>query len=408
LGISDDGQVTGVEDSNRLRSQIQDIANNCDPRIPIRIVPQDMVLEIIVPEGSDKPYRCNDGFFMRIGPNSQQLNRDEIFRFAIKSDKFRFDEQFETEINIEEFLDVARVRIFAQGRGLSETTPADALLSNLGIAQKQQNRLLLTRAALLFFGREPQRLFPEAYVTCALYADATRATVLDRADIIGTLEEQFDAAIKFIRRNLRVSYKIEKAAPRKEVSEIPEPVFREAVLNALTHRDYFAGTEHIFVHIHPNRIEITNPGGLPYGLTIEELGTRAVPRNRLIADMFYRMGYVERLGSGIHRMCEAMLESGLPVPRLYPTATAFRLELFKSFEDAGLSEEHAQICEWLIEHGPALMRDLMTALDLPKTTAHRRISKLVRDGWVEVSGSGQNTTYRVHRLPLVSGTKRNG
>jgi ATP-dependent DNA helicase RecG len=180
------------------------------------------------------------------------------------------------------------------------------------------------------------------------------------------------------------------------------------MLNALTHRDYFAGTEHTFVHIHSNRIEITNPGGLPYGLTIEELGTRAVPRNRLIADMFYRMGYVERLGSGIHRMCEAMLEAGLPVPRLTPTATAFRLDLFKSFEDAGLSEEHAQICEWLIEHSPALMRDLMTALDLPKTTAHRRISKLVREAWVEVSGSGQNTTYRVRRLPLVGGTKRNG
>ena len=278
-------------------------------------------------------------------------------------------------------------------------TPADALLTNLGIAQKQQNRLLLTRAALLFFGREPQRLFPEAFVTCALYADAIRATVLDRADIIGTLEEQFDAAIKFIRRNLRVGYKIEKAAPRKEVSEIPEPVFREAVLNALTHRDYFAGTEHIFVHIHPNRIEITNPGGLPYGLTIEELGTRAVPRNRLIADMFYRMGYVERLGSGIHRMCEAMLEAKLPVPRLYPTATAFRLELFKSFEDTGLSEEHAQVCQWLINNSPASISDLMKGLGISKATAHRRVSKLVADGWVEVFGSGPRTAYQMKIKP---------
>jgi len=63
LGIADDGQIVGVSDSNRLRSQIQDIANNCDPRISIRIVAHGRVIEIVVPEGSDKPYRSNDGFF---------------------------------------------------------------------------------------------------------------------------------------------------------------------------------------------------------------------------------------------------------------------------------------------------------------------------------------------------------
>ena len=62
------------------------------------------------------------------------------------------------------------------------------------------------------------------------------------------------------------------------MQEIPEAVFREALLNALTHRDYFADTEHIFVHMHPGRMVITSPGGLPQGLTLEELGTRSVPR----------------------------------------------------------------------------------------------------------------------------------
>ena len=92
LGISDDGQITGVEDSNRLRSQIQDIANNCDPRIPIRIVPHDRVLEIIVPEGSDKPYRCNDGFSCASAPIPNSLIemrfsvlRSRVTRFASMS-----------------------------------------------------------------------------------------------------------------------------------------------------------------------------------------------------------------------------------------------------------------------------------------------------------------------------------
>jgi len=87
LGISDDGKIVGVDNSNRLRSQIQDVANGCDPRIDVHIVPRGNVVEIVVPEGTDKPYRCKDGFFLRIGPNSQQLNRDEILRLkATKSD----------------------------------------------------------------------------------------------------------------------------------------------------------------------------------------------------------------------------------------------------------------------------------------------------------------------------------
>jgi ATP-dependent DNA helicase RecG len=71
LGIADDGQIVGIAASNRLRSQIQDIANNCDPRLAIRLVSHGRVIEIVVPEGIDKPYSCNEGFFLRIGPNSQ-------------------------------------------------------------------------------------------------------------------------------------------------------------------------------------------------------------------------------------------------------------------------------------------------------------------------------------------------
>ncbi len=405
LGISDDGQILGLDDSNRVRSQVQDIANSCDPRIPIRILSHGQVLEIVVPEGVDKPYRCNEGFFLRIGPNSQQLTRDEILRFAIKTDKVRFDEQYEAEVDAEAALDEKRIRAFAQKRGLPETIHADAILTSLGLAQKQQSHLLLTRAALLFFGRQPQQHFPEAFVTAALYADATRAKVLDRVDAHGTLEEQFDLAISFIRRNLRVGYKIDKAGPREEVPEIPEPVFREALLNALTHRDYFAATEHIFVHMHPGRIEITNPGGLPFGLTIEELGTRAVPRNRLIADIFYRMGYVERLGSGIHRMGETMLASHLPPPRFAPSANAFRIELFTSFADAGLSSEDAAICGWLVSHGPASLKDLMKSFQLPKTTAYRRITYLITEGWVEAHRSERTIVYTFRKSPLLGGTK---
>ena len=405
IGISDEGKLIGVDDSNRLRSQIQDIANGCDPRVPIRIISHGNVLEVVVPEGTDKPYRCHEGFFLRIGPNSQQLTRDEIFRFAIRTDKVRFDEQFEEQVDAEKFIDPGRIRAFLHKRGLPEKTRVDDLLINLGLAQKQQNRLLLTRAALLFFSRDPQKIFPEAFVTCALYEDATRTKILDRLDSKGTLEEQYESAVAFIRRNLRIGYRIEKAGPREEVTEIPEPVFREALLNALTHRDYFADTTHVYVHLHPDHIEIINPGGLPHGLTLAELGTRAVPRNRLIADIFYRMGYVERLGSGIYRMRVAMINSLLPVPRFLPTTNAFRVKLLTSYLAAGLSTDEAKMCQWFASHSPASIKDFMKAFKIPKTTTHRRIGKLVTEGWIEVHGSGRSTYYALRYSYTDSETK---
>lgn len=393
LGIADGGAIVGVTDSNRLRSEIQAAANTCDPRVSIRIVPRGKVLEVVVLEGMDKPYRCSEGFFLRIGPNSQQLTRDEILRFAIRGGKVRFDEQFLSECDPAKDLEPEAVQAFRRKRNLpASAKPADIMV-NLSVAQIQAGRVLLTRAVLLFFGRDPQRFFPEAYVTCARYADPTRASVLDRADARGHLLRQFEEAAAFLRRNVPTAYRIETLGPREEVPAIPEPVLREALLNALTHRDYFAETEHVFVHVHPDRVEITNPGGLAPGLTVKDLGTRAVPRNRLIADLFYRMGYVERLGSGIHRMRQSMAQAQLPPPVFHPTEDAFRITLYASWQALGLSPQEVEACRWLSSHGGGTAADLASHLKVSRDTALRLITRLVTRGWIEPTGKGRAAAY---------------
>ena len=189
------------------------------------------------------------------------------------------------------------------------------------------------------------------------------------------------------------------------MASLPEPVFREAILNALTHRDYFADTTHIYVHMHPGHMEISNPGGLPYGLSLEELGTRAVPRNRLIADIFYRMGYVERLGSGIYRMRAAMAAAYLPPPRFLVTENAFRVEIFSSFEAAGLTTEEVEICKLLAHKGQASMKELLESFNLSKATMTRRLSKLTASGWVKIHGQGRSTFYTLDYALGISETK---
>ncbi|MBE9530545.1 MAG: MarR family transcriptional regulator [Proteobacteria bacterium] len=88
-----------------------------------------------------------------------------------------------------------------------------------------------------------------------------------------------------------------------------------------------------------------------------------------------------------------MVEARLPAPKFLPTANAFLVEIFTSFEAVGVSSEGAKLCRWLVSHGPASMQDIMRAFHFSKTTAHRRITKLIADGWIEVRGSGWSTNY---------------
>jgi len=111
LGITDSGQIKGIETSNRLKSQIQDTARNCDPPVAVLLTQIQNVLAIEVKEGVNKPYSCSSGFYMRMGANSQKMNRDEIPALVIKTGKIRYDEQICTDFDWKDFDDEKRVDI---------------------------------------------------------------------------------------------------------------------------------------------------------------------------------------------------------------------------------------------------------------------------------------------------------
>lgn len=113
-------------------------------------------------------------------------------------------------------------------------------------------------------------------------------------------------ALSFVKRNIHVENKINKTARHELIYEYPLVVIREAIINAVMHRDYYYDLSHIYIHIYSNRIEIENPGGLPGGLENNELGSRSVRRNRTISDILYRAGYVERVGSGFQRIKKSL------------------------------------------------------------------------------------------------------
>ena len=123
-----------------------------------------------------------------------------------------------------------------------------------------------------------------------------------------------EATLKFLRQNLPLRYEITGRSRRREILQVPEAALREAVVNAVAHRDYFERGANVMVEIFDDRVEISNPGGLVKGLTPENFGKRSVLRNPNIASLLHRSGYVEKMGTGVSRMREILKQAKLPPP----------------------------------------------------------------------------------------------
>jgi len=137
--------------------------------------------------------------------------------------------------------------------------------------------------------------------------------MVDELDVRHDLLTQFNEAVFFIKKHLNIRSEI-RGVNREDIYEIPIEALREAVVNAIMHRDYSVRGTSLMVEIFDDRVEITNPGGLPKGLTRDSFGSVSIRRNELIADLFYRLDKVERIGMGIEQMKEAMALAGLKEP----------------------------------------------------------------------------------------------
>lgn len=132
----------------------------------------------------------------------------------------------------------------------------------------------------------------------------------------GPLYQQYLQAMAWLESKLQVAYKIEGAGPRKEIWEIPLTVFKEAIINALSHRDYYEQGATITIEMFDDRVEVSNPGGL-LPIVAKDFGHKSLTRNPLIFSLFNRMHLVERVASGIPRMQEAMKEANLSEPEFH-------------------------------------------------------------------------------------------
>ena len=402
LGVDDAGKIVGITIDNALKSQIADIAHNCDPSIKITFheYRQERVLAVLVASGIDKPYRCKEGFYVRNGPSTQKLKRDDIITLINQTDKMRFDEALNEYFHYPKDFSRETLDEYLRISGITTHASAHDILISLNAAEELQRHLKFSNAGVLFFAKEPQKFFPESYITAVKYRTAERFSIIDKKDFKGSPISQIEQTLSFVLRHMNIEPSISMRrgsllGARQDVFEYSPLAIREAVINAVTHRDYLYDSSHIYVHMFPDYIEIENPGGLYRGLSLDDLGKRSIRRNRLLADLLHRAGFIERVGSGFSRMQQGLLDNNNP-PLEVSATNFFNIRFYKRLSDVDqnkLSPRQFTIYQLVCNSDGINKRTIALQLGVSEDTALRELHHLIELKLVVKKGVGKATAY---------------
>ena len=362
LGVSPRGAVQGGADVTALRDLALDAALLTDPPL---ILPSPQTLEVEegaalvlvqVPEGLPHIYSLKGVYWTRSGAANRPLATSELRQLLLDRSESGYESKAVAGAALSD-LDAGRISRYLDQVGLPPDADAvQALLSRGCITRLDPVELpgglpgglpasepAPTVAGLLLFGRDPQRFLRSAEVICVRYAGEVMGDEFVRQDIGGVLADQVRQAEAFVASNMRRGMRIRGLA-REETTEYPLPVVREAIVNAIAHRDYSIRGEGIRVLMFSDRLEVYSPGRLPGHVTLANLKDERYSRNEAIVAVLSDMGYIERLGYGIDRMIAAMQEAGQPEPQFEETSAGFRVTLRSASPD--LVSPAAQAQQW--------------------------------------------------------------
>jgi len=339
IGVSDNGAVIGQQISDdTLKNIANEIKLNTDPKLypTVRAVMFDerSCLLVSIEESPLKPHLAYGKPFVRVGATNQRVDRD-MYAYMLEQryNGYGFDHLPLPNAGIDDLdLDllyrVIETANFARNANINAMLSPELILENLDLMKQG----VLTKAALLLFGKHPQQYFSNHFeIKCGLFADDTRFDdMLNDKEFAANLLDNFLFAYNFVIDALHVKSEL-RGAQRIDELEFPASVIREALVNMIVHRDYRVDIKST-VEIRPNQIAFYNPSHLfAPAITIEKLKRHHVSRtgNKLIAKTFYMLGYFENWGSGTLKICDETRKAGKPEPEFSFQDGIFTLTLFR-------------------------------------------------------------------------------
>jgi len=415
IGVQDNGKVIGISTGkDTLLDWVNQISQATDPRIipepEIRQIAGKEVGIIRIKEYPIKPVSVKGRCYKRVGKSNRVMTPQEIAQMHLQTIGISFDavplpHSAITDLSPTEIKKYLH-KVNENGRrNIPEDTSPKKVLEKLELVKKGKPTL----ASILLFGKTPQEKLSQATIHCGRFKQESQ--IMDDKLIAGTVIEQVEEAMAFIRKHLSVKFIMTGKPEREEVWEYPLEALREAVINAVCHRDYSDNSD-LQLKIFDDRLSIWNPGGLPQGLTIEDLfnpNHSSKPRNKLLAQIFYDVGLIERYGSGIQRILDACQKAGLPMPVFEEMSGGFLVIFNKGIysaeklEKLGLRPRQIKAVLYLQEKGRITNKDYQEICQLKKRQATIDLVALQKKGLLEKVGVTGKGTY--YLLKIQRGTK---
>ena len=386
LGINDKMQTVGLSDSDDTAKKcVAAVADKVRPDITMttKVTVDENggkpLVIIDVHEGDKKPYYLREkglraeGVYVREGTSSIPVTEERFQQMLMNAKSQAFENQISFVQNLT--FDYLRSKFEAQ-----LLTLTDDNMESLHIRKGDE----YTQLGYILSDQYDQSLKIAAFV------DEYRSEFIDRNEFTGCILKQMDEALAFISRYNRTSSVI-KGTYREDVKEFSEVSIREAIANAIVHRDYSLD-DSILVSVYPKMITITSPGGMRRPYTIEEL-TRGVSslRNRNLAAILYRLKLIEAYGTGIPRIFGSY--DGLPVkPTIETGGSSFTITL-----PAENGNEKSNIATFLEGRGEFTRSEMEHELGLSKSETVSILNGLIRDGTIVRVGQGRSVKYRPNR-----------
>jgi len=408
IGVSDKGDVKGIQlGKGTLKDWSNRIFQSTEPAIIPDIKTEELkgksIGIITIPEFPLKPVSVKGKCYKRMANSNKLMTAKEFTELYLYStgsswDGFPVEDGQLNDIDfkkVERYIETAR----RAGRRKFMETPIQ-VLEKLELIKKGKP----TWAALLLFGKEPQHFLRQARVHCGRFKNET--TIIDDNYVGLDLIEQVEDVLACVRKNISVRYEITGKPQREEIWDYPLDALREAILNAICHRDYTDPAD-IIIKIYDDYISIWNPGGLPPGITLEDLykpNHPSKPRNRLIAQVFYDIGEIEQYGSGIQRMINACKNLGIPEPTFEEAFGGFHVVFRKDIYTEGylrklkLNERQIKAVLYVKEKGKITNREYQELCEVKKRQATDDLRELEnKEIFVRIGATGKGTYYTLKK-----------
>jgi len=408
LGKNDKGEVVGVSDHKKLMDDIPGKIKNylgIIAEINLHSENGKYFIEIITP-----PYTVavslRGRYYQRSGSTNTELIGSALTDFLLRKSGQTWDEIIESRATVED-IDQKSVDLFLEAAEKSGRMPEVKGLNLMELLEKLRVADVgkLKRAALILFGKDPGRFYPNLTVKMGRFGktdDDLKFQETEEGNLIHLLQEvPKQLGHKFLIKNISF-----EGLLRIEKGEYPAAALREMLLNALVHRNYMGAT--IQIRIYDNKLSIWNEGTLPAGITFADLRGNhpSKPRNPIIADVCFKGGYIDAWGRGTLKIITACREAELPEPEMKEEFGGIMVTLFKDryteelLKKMGLNARQVRAVLHVTKNGKITNKEYQQLFDVSRETASRDLAELSEKGILESSGSKGAGSF--FRLPIAS------